>query len=251
MAQQVFNRKEIKYLLTEDEYQRLFQAIAPFIEKDRYFKGTNCSVYYDTPDKYLVTHSMEKPLYKEKLRIRSYNVPTLDDTVYLEIKRKFKGVGNKRRIGLKLADFYRYLETGHLQTDNPQIKQEIDYCFQYYQLQPALYLAYDRHSYNDKATKTLRITFDANIRSRTTDLRLEHGDRGQLYFQQPHIVMETKTLGAYPLWFSRALSEQKIYPASFSKYGKVYQRVLADQPVDHAATHILHQTNHLRSTTNV
>lgn len=225
MAQQVFNRKEIKYLLSEDEYQRFFQAIEPFIEKDRYFASTNCSVYYDTPEKYLVVHSMEKPIYKEKLRIRSYNIPSLEDTVYLEIKRKYKGTGNKRRIGLKLKDFYRYQETGELRTDNPQIKHEIDYCFQRYHLRPSLFLAYDRHSYQDKNSRNLRITFDANIRSRTDDLKLEHGDRGDNYFNDNIIVMETKTLGAYPLWFSHALASQRIYPASFSKYGKVYQKL--------------------------
>lgn len=226
---ETFRRVEIKYLLSPTEYRNLLALIQPNIEKDRYFASTNCSIYFDTDNKDLVIHSMEKPLYKEKLRIRSYNVPTLDDDIFIEIKRKFDGIGSKRRIAVKLKDFYRYLDTGELDSTSPQIKSEIDYCINYYGLKPKLFLAYDRNSYCDRKTKAFRLTFDRNIRSREDDLRLESGDYGSPYFEQEHIMMETKTLDAYPLWFSQALSSLKIYPVSFSKYGKVYQKRLSSK----------------------
>ena len=224
--QQVFRRKEIKYIISESEFSNLMDLIEPYLEKDKYFKGTNCSVYYDDDHRYLAIHSLEKPLYKEKVRLRSYGVPTLDDTVFLEIKKKFDGVGSKRRIPVKLKDFYQYEKTGKLENVSANIKQELDVCFKRYSLKPAMYLAYDRTSYYNKDDPTFRVTFDRNVRSRLDDLRLEKGDHGIKYFKNGEIVMEVKALNAYPFFFIRALSKLKIYPASFSKYGRVTEKVV-------------------------
>ena len=225
-AQEVFRRVETKYVLTPSEFQNLLKAIAPFIKKDRYFKSTNCSVYYDTDARYLAIHSLEKPLYKEKIRIRSYNIPkSLSDPIFIEIKKKYNGIGNKRRITTTLRDFYEYEKTGELKTDNPQIKAELDHCFNFYNLKPALYVAYDRLSFAGRNDENFRRTFDQNVRSRETDLKLELGDEGKKYFENGEIVMEVKVLDAYPLWFTRALSNLKIYPASFSKYGRIYEKI--------------------------
>lgn len=235
MAQQIFRRTEIKYLLTEKQVQELMWLIEPYLKKDQYFKGTNCSVYFDSDNRYLAIHSLEKPLYKEKVRVRSYGVPKLSDTVFVEIKKKYKGIGGKRRIPVKLSDFYNYLETGKLETDSPVIKAELDECFKRYRLKPTMFLAYDRTSYCGKDDPTFRLTFDRNVRSRNTDLRLEKGDRGQKFFTDDKVVMEVKALNRYPLFFVRALSKLKIYPASFSKYGRVTEKVIYKQPVVTAA----------------
>ncbi|MBQ9020348.1 polyphosphate polymerase domain-containing protein [Candidatus Saccharibacteria bacterium] len=230
--QEVFRREEVKYCLTPEKADLLLQEIAPHIKPDKYPTGTNSSIYFDTRDGYLALHSLEKPLYKEKIRIRSYSCPTtLDSTIFIEIKKKFDGIGNKRRIAVKLRDFYTYLETGSLITENPQIRRELDYCFKFYNLIPYLYLAYDRHSYAGAAPEdsTFRLTFDRNIRYRTTNLRLETPGKDTLYFNNGEIIMEAKALDAYPLWFTRALSKLKIYPVSFSKYGKVCQKLYYHQ----------------------
>ncbi|MBQ8984869.1 polyphosphate polymerase domain-containing protein [Candidatus Saccharibacteria bacterium] len=226
MATQVFRRTEIKYIITENQFKKLMDMIEPYLEKDKYFKGTNMSIYYDDENRYLAIHSLEKPLYKEKIRLRSYGVPTLNDTVFLEIKKKFKGVGSKRRIPVKLKDFYSYEKTGELETNNENIKQELDECFDRYKLKPTMFLAYDRTSYCDKDDPTFRVTFDRNVRSRNDDLRLERGDQGTKFFNNNEIVMEVKSVRAYPFYFVRALSKLKIYPASFSKYGRVTEKVI-------------------------
>ncbi len=224
--QQTFRRKETKYLLSESQVRELLWLIEPYLKKDKYFKGTNCSIYFDNKDRYLAIHSLEKPLYKEKVRVRSYGVPDLDDTVFLEIKKKYKGIGNKRRIPIKLADFYNYLENGKLENGTAETKKELDVCIKRYGLKPTMFLAYDRTSYCDKENPTFRLTFDRNVRSREKDLHLENGDRGQKFFQDGTVVMEVKALNAYPLYFVRALSKLKIYPASFSKYGRVTEKTL-------------------------
>jgi len=107
---------------------------------------------------------------------------------------------------------------------NNQIMKEVNYFFQYYNLQPSYYLAYDRKSYKGIKESQLRITFDRNLRSRKEDLKLELGDAGKKYFKEDTYIMEIKTLDSIPLWLARILSELKIFPISFSKIGNVYRR---------------------------
>ena len=224
MAQQIFRRTEIKYILSEEKIKSLMWLIEPYLKKDQYFKSTNCSVYYDSKNRYLAIHSLEKPLYKEKVRIRSYGVPKPDDIVFLEIKKKYKGIGSKRRIPIKLSDLNTYLKTGRLDSNSEIIKAELDTCFKRYNLKPTMFLAYDRTSYCDKDDPTFRVTFDRNVRSRNTDLSLEKGDFGKQFFKNGEVVMEVKALERFPFYFVHALSKLKIYPASFSKYGRVTER---------------------------
>ncbi|MDO5481093.1 MAG: polyphosphate polymerase domain-containing protein [Candidatus Saccharibacteria bacterium] len=224
LINQVFRRTEVKYLLSPEEYERFLAIVKPNLKKDKYFRGTNCSVYFDNDEKYIAIHSLEKPLYKEKVRVRSYGVPGENDTVFIEIKKKFSGVGSKRRIPVRTKDFQRYLETGELLTntiEDDQIKKELDYCWDFYQLKPVVYIAYDREAYCDENNPNFRVTFDQNIRYRTKDLELTKGDRGIKYFQDGSVIMEVKALGGFPLYFVRALSRLKIYPTKFSKYNKV------------------------------
>ena len=229
MYEKVFRRQEIKYLLSPETHRALMQIIEPYLRQDRYFHGTNCSVYLDTPSRDLAIKSLEKPLYKEKVRVRSYGVPTLDDTVFVEIKKKFRGIGSKRRIGVKLRDWYTYLGGQPLPTDHPQIAAELDYTLNYHGLQPALFIAYDRYAYVDEDNPAFRLTFDHRIRYRTDRLQLERGDAGTPYFNDDTVLMEVKALDAYPLWFVRALSKLRIHPASFSKYNKITQQIITKE----------------------
>ena len=246
MIQTIFKRTETKYIISEKQVAELLAIIEPYLKQDQYFRGTNMSIYFDNDEKWLGIHSLEKPLYKEKIRVRSYGVPkSLDEMVFIEIKKKFDGVGYKRRIPIRLGDFYKFCaereaeyagDDGSLKnvvdgketmvySDDPQIEEEVRYCFRLYHLRPTLFLAYDRTSYVDERDPTFRLTFDRNIRSRESDLRLEAGDHGDLYFKRGEVVMEVKSAECYPKWFVDAISRLKIYPASFSKYGKVLQKI--------------------------
>lgn len=228
MYENIFKRVEQKYVLTEQEYKLLFKKINKHLKKDKYFKSTICNIYFDTINNDLIINSLEKPIFKEKIRLRSYQVPSINDDVFLEIKEKYKGIVGKRRIKIKLKDFYTYLETNNYDKDN-QIMNEINYYFKYYDLKPAIYIAYDRLSYCGVDDNSLRITIDSNLRSRNSDLNLELGDAGKCYFKDKTYIMEIKTLGSMPLWLVRSLSELKIYPTSFSKYGSIYQKELKER----------------------
>lgn len=160
---------------------------------DEFGKHTISNIYYDTPDDLLIRRSIEKPAYKEKLRLRSYGNPTLDDMVFLEIKKKYDGIVNKRRIQLPLHAAYNYLNLRIKPFPQTQILSELDYFLSLYDLSPKLFLAYERIALFGKEDPEFRVTFDLNIRSRTNDLRLEHGSRGTLLFNDnTHLMEETK-----------------------------------------------------------
>lgn len=223
MNENVFRRVEKKYLITENQKDAFLKLIDDYIEKDEYFESHISNIYFDNDKFDLITTSIEKPLFKAKLRLRSYDVPSLDDKVFLEIKDKYKGVVGKRRIKIKLSHFYEYLETGSMKDE--QIMREIDYYFKKYDLHPQIFVAYDRLSYKGRDNENIRITIDENLRSRTEDLRLELGSNGKKYFQDREYIMEIKILDAMPLWLARSLSTLKIYPTSFSKVGSIYKKL--------------------------
>ena len=223
MYENIFRRVEEKYLLTEDELNKLFEKINKYLEKDKFYESTICNIYFDNKNSDLIVNSLEKPIYKEKIRLRSYSkTPNLNSEVFLEKKDKYEGVVGKRRIKMTLGEFYDYIKN-HKYDHNNQIMKEIDYYINYYNLEPAMYIAYDRQSFKGKDDSNLRITIDTNLRSRCDDLRLELGDAGRRYFKNKYYLMEIKTLGAMPLWLVRSLSELNIFPNSFSKYGKIYE----------------------------
>ena len=222
MYDKIFKRVEIKYLLDEEKMNELIKRIKPYLEKDKYFKSEISNIYFDNKENELIYTSLDKPLFKEKVRVRTYATPAKDDDVFLEIKNKYNGVVGKRRIKISLNDYYAFI-SNKSKIDN-QILKEIKYHLDYYHLEPKIFIAYDRISYRGIDDNEFRITFDSNLRSRRDDLRLELGSYGKLYFDKPHYIMEVKTLSTLPLWFTKILSELKIYPKSFSKYGSIYKK---------------------------
>lgn len=225
MYENIFRRVEEKYLLTEDDYNNLMERISSYLEKDKFYESTISNIYFDNQNNDLIINSLDKPVYKEKIRLRSYSKrPDLDSFVFLEKKDKYEGIVGKRRIKMTLKEFYDYLNN-HKYDKSNQIMNEIDYYINYYDLKPTIYIAYDRKSYIGKDNSNLRLTIDTNLRSRMSNLKLELGDSGKKYFKNKYYIMEIKTLGAMPLWLVRSLSELNIFPSSFSKYGKIYESI--------------------------
>lgn len=222
----VFERIEKKYLLSEDKFNLFFQRIEPYMTIDKFGLHTICNIYYDT-DKYdLIRTSLEKPQYKEKLRLRSYGVPGENNNVFLEIKKKYKKTVYKRRISLKLSEAENYLENGIKPEKNNQILNEIDYFINFYKPKKKVFIAYDRVALFGNEDENLRITFDVDLRSRSCDLDLKKGDYGKPMDNFNGYLMEIKVSQALPLWLVHILSELQIYPASFSKYGNIYKQDL-------------------------
>ncbi|MBQ8379895.1 MAG: polyphosphate polymerase domain-containing protein [Clostridia bacterium] len=226
----IFQRTEKKYLLTEKQYNLLLEKTKKSIKADKYGITSICNIYFDTDDNELIRTSIEKPLYKEKLRLRSYGTPDSDESkVFLEIKKKFDGVVYKRRAAMTFKESEDYLNNGVKPSESGQIINEIDYIIGHYNLKPKLFLAYDRIAYNGIEDDELRITFDKNIRSRENDLSLKSGSYGTNLLDSNTYLMEIKANGGMPLWLADLLSELEIYPMSFSKYGNIYKKSLMDK----------------------
>lgn len=227
--QAVFKRVEKKYMVEKDTFPILMERLLEHMNVDQYGIHTICNIYYDTDQYDLIRASLEKPVYKEKFRVRSYGVPNASDNVFLEIKKKYKGVVYKRRMVMDLEASKKFLREGVPPEEESQIQNEIQYFMKYYEPEPKVFIAYDRMALFGKEDKELRITFDTNIRSRDYDLELESGDHGELLLERGEHLMEIKIAGAMPLWLSSLLTELSIYPASFSKYGNVYKKKIRQE----------------------
>lgn len=219
MSVSVFKRYELKYVLTKKQYLNIIEEINKKLIPDKYGKSTIQSLYYDRDDNLLIRRSIEKPEYKEKIRLRSYGLVSNNDFVYLELKKKCQGVVFKRRIEIKLKDAINN------KLDDSQISKEIKYFISFYKpLKPRMLLLYDRTAYF--GDDELRITFDENIRYRTNRLALDEGLDGNILYQNDMVLMEIKMIKAMPLWLARLLDKEKIYKTSFSKYGEAYKKEL-------------------------
>lgn len=228
-VQTIFQRYEIKYRITRAQQERIIEAIRSRMKEETYGAGTVCNVYFDTPDHLLIRRSLEKPTYKEKLRVRSYGPVSPDGTVFLELKKKYKGVVYKRRVALPEARVMAYLCDGERVGDT-QILREIDYALAYYRdLRPMLYLSYDRRAFFGIEDPQLRLTFDDNIRWRRDRLRLTEDTDGRALLDDDTVLMEIKTATALPLWLTDILTREKIYKTPFSKYGTAYLEELKEE----------------------
>ena len=230
-VQQIFERKEKKYLLTAAEKDALLARIGDRLIPDTYGPSTICSLYFDTADYRIIRASVGAKTYKEKLRLRCYGTPNTDSTVFLELKKKYRGVVYKRREKIPLSAAYDYINTGVLPKDT-QIMREIDWMRKTNDLFPMILIAYDRVAFYSEEIAGLRLTFDTNVRFRTDDLRLEHGPDGQTILTTGRYILEIKTLGAMPLWLTHELDVLSLYPTSFSKYGTAYREYLCPAHAD-------------------
>lgn len=241
MENKVFDRIEKKYLITKTTKKNILRTIKKQMKKDGYFKSEVFNLYFDTDNYDLIIQSIDQPIFKEKLRARSYGGY---DRVFLEIKTKLRGrdlnPGFKRRVMITNADFDSLVENEatvselalkKIETkDDLQIAKEIDYLIDKFDLKPKILVMYDRESY--KGEDDLRITFDENLQYRDTNLGFFKEKNDKIYFKDSHkVIMEIKAHGALPLWLVKALSENKVYPRQFSKIGNIFERIRKEKNV--------------------
>ena len=225
--QAVFKRYELKFLLTTEQKQLVLNAMAPYMELDQYGRTTIRNIYYDTDSYRLIRRSIEKPAYKEKLRIRSYSRAKPNSTVFVELKKKYDSVVYKRRLSLSEEEALEWVSGVHHCKDCSQISREIDYFLSYYEtLQPKVFLSYEREAYYSRDGSDFRVTFDDHILARQEDISLESEIWGAPLLPDGMVLMEVKCSGGIPLWMTEVLSRERIYKTSFSKYGTAYQSLI-------------------------
>ncbi len=238
-----FKRYEKKYYISKETRDRLIEIIKPYMYEDKHCKdGARYlvrNIYYDTDDNYLIHHSVLKPNYKAKLRVRKYGeYGDNQDQYFLEIKRKIDKIVAKRRIKLTkqelddlIKNYQKPIRNSYI--DN-QIIDEITYFISLYKVKPICYISYERLAFFAKDDEEFRITFDENIIGRRQNLDFDSADGELSLIKDDYCIMEIKIIGAVPLWFSKALSELKIYPHSFSKYGTDYEMRVTKGELQHA-----------------
>ena len=238
--QTVFKRYELKYLLTPEQKEKVLAAMQPYMQLDKYGRTTIRNLYYDTDTYLLIRRSIEKPAYKEKLRIRSYSQADENSTVFVELKKKYKHVVYKRRISLPYTDAAAWLSKERHPDKHTQIANEIDYFMELYgTLRPTVFLSYEREAYYCNDGSDFRVTFDDNILCRQNELSLESEAYGTPILPEGKVLMEIKCSGGIPLWMTQVLSKERIYKTSFSKYGTAYGMLIFPQTHSTNSYHML------------
>lgn len=295
----VFKRVEKKYRIGVPQRAAVEAAASGLMAVDAYGRSRITSLYLDTPDRAMIARSVEKPLYKEKLRLRAYGeaggaalmaafgagplmreaggLPlsdaevearaaagrqasgaAADVPVFFGIKKKFKGIVYKRRCALALPAALAFvsglpyeqacarwplgdpvLAAAALSPATRQIARELEAAMnRWLPLVPSMGIACDREAWGFR-TEALEARegdelFDAELRV-TFDDRLEYLDcccfcaPWRPIIAPSESIMEIKSAGPYPPWLVDVLSGERIYPASFTKYGNAYQLVSREQ----------------------
>ena len=228
-CQTTFKRYELKYLLTLREKENILNAMRDHMKLDSYGRTTIRNIYFDTATFQLIRRSLEKPVYKEKLRVRSYCQVKEEDPVFVELKKKYKSVVYKRRLVLPEKAVMDSFQKGLPLPIDSQIGEEIQYFRDYYgELFPAVFLTYEREAFYALDGSGFRVTFDENILYRRNDMDLGGRVYGIPLIEKNQSLMEIKTSGGIPLWMSHALSRRHIYQTSFSKYGSAYRQMMKE-----------------------
>ena len=220
----VMKRYEMKYIVDQDQAAYFLKALEGHMQADRFGKTSIASLYYDTPDRRLINASIEKPDFKEKIRLRSYGLAADDSPVFLELKRKAFDIVYKRRIQSVIPEVDRFFKGEDGIFGEGQISRELQYFKNLYRdLQPACLIIYDRTAYFEP-DGDLRLTIDNSPRYRTDAMELTRSMDGQLLLPKGQSILEVKVQDAMPLWLSKILDDAHIRKSSFSKYGEAYQR---------------------------
>ncbi len=242
-----FERKEVKYRLSSAQHRAILDAIAGHMTEDEFGRTRITSLYFDTPNRDLIARSIEKPLYKEKLRVRWYGQAQRDGRVFIELKKKYDGIVYKRRVGCTNTAARAYLsgavsfrqacklfpledaaqQAESLTSQSLQISCEIDsFISRYDCLRPSMFIVCERIAFAPVPggdADGLRITIDTGIAYKDVLSGEEAGSSYHPLLELGEAIMEIKTSGAFPLWLVEALDGCKSFPSSFSKYGAAYE----------------------------
>lgn len=228
--QAVFKRYELKYLLTDEQKKKLLSVMERYMVLDKYGRTTIRNIYFDTDTWLLIRKSIEKPKYKEKLRVRSYQRATDDSMVFVELKKKYDGIVYKRRLSMPEKEAVEWMSGERHCRERSQISEEVDYFLKFYsKLHPAVFLSYEREAYYSRDGSDFRVTFDDTILCRQDGLSLQEEAHGIPLLPEGTVLMEVKCSDGIPLWMTEFLSKERIYKTSYSKYGTAYRDIIYPQ----------------------
>ena len=225
-----FSRVETKYMLSADQIPEIEKVLMDhgLIKMD--FGNTLIqSLYYDTPDHLLIRQSLERPGFKEKLRLRTYGEAYSGSSAYLEMKRKYKGIVYKRRTMMSLQAAMKVPEKADMPDSAGQTGREILWMVKRYHPVPAVVIRCNREQWIHSVNSEFRITIDRDICFRNWNLDLRANESHIPLTDASQRLMEIKAGNAIPRWLVKILWETGSQHVHYSKYGLAYQRILTDQ----------------------
>ncbi len=221
----VFKRYELKYILTTDQYKELCEVMLEHMVMDEHGRHKISNIYFDTKDYSIIRHSLEKPRYKEKLRMRIYGDPNKEADAFVELKKKYNGVVYKRRVAYPQKD--ALVQLYDTNSGESQVQKEIDYFISTYEdLMPRVYLSYEREAYYCPENEHLRVTFDFNVKARFDNISLYSSPEDLPVLSSEYVLLEVKTVEGLPFWLLGYMMQNKIYKSSFSKYGAAFNKYM-------------------------
>ena len=221
-----FERIEKKYYPTLAARDEVLADIGEYVRPDRHGASTVHSIYFDTDSYSVICNSVEMPRYKEKVRLRWYGELNDSTTVFFEIKKKWNHVVYKRRVPMNMTAVRRYLAESIFPEIDCQIMREIDYQIKSKSLRPRVLVSYDRIAYFANDDANFRVSFDTHITAVKLNEDLSPSGEPECLIDDNHCIMEIKALGGWPVWFSKLMSEKRIFHRRFSKYGAYYKNTL-------------------------
>jgi hypothetical protein len=233
--QSIFKRYEKKYLITAAQSAVLHNLCSRYMTPDKFGEYLVQNVYYDTENWDVIRFSLEKPSYKEKLRLRCYDESREEGELFLELKKKYKGVVYKRRLAIPMKSLSGRTVRDIVSGGSSQISRELYFYMKANTVRERIYISYRRTAFAGIKDKGLRVTFDTDLAFRLDCLDFSYPGSGHGILPDNKMLMEIKTLGGIPLWMTAALCENGIYPTAFSKYGACY----TDHILKHGETEIM------------
>ncbi len=225
--EECFARVETKYLMPLGRLAELESGLRrQGFERMDFGSPMVRSLYWDTPDHALIRASLDRPAYKEKLRLRAYGEPGTADRSYVEIKKKYNGVVFKRRTELPLREAMDGLLSGRLPGEAGQIGREVLWMLRRWGLRPAAVIACNRDAWFCREDPGLRVTVDRDLSFRDWAFDLNDPSPGLPLLPADRRLVEIKASGAFPLWLVRLLNGSGAERTRFSKYGTAYRRYI-------------------------
>ena len=220
--QSIFRRYEMKYLISEKQRVILMEALSKYMLPDQYGAYLVQNLYFDTERWDVIRTSIEKPAYKEKLRLRCYGEAAIDSSYYLELKKKYKGIVYKRRIELPARSLANRSVRELVAQSPAQIAKELGFYLHTNDVSEKIFISYQRAAFAGVDDPELRVTFDTDIRFRLNDLKFAKSGADRIILPDDKVLMEIKMLGGMPMWMAGVLSDNDVFPTNFSKYGVCY-----------------------------
>jgi VTC domain len=223
-----FNRYELKYVVKVDKLANIRRSLEGRLEPDRFAtngKYVLTSLYYDSPDLVCFWAKVDGESRRRKVRIRVYESReplNLESPVYVEIKQRVNRTTQKRRLKATYGEALQLCSGVRLDRDDVRDQRVADEVFDLahrFDLRPTAITSYQREAWEGGwMDRGVRVTFDTDLRSRTSQLDLSSRTAGTTLMPPGLAIVEIKVNERVPGWLVRTVAMHDMRVETISKY---------------------------------